>query len=149
MSRAECLATVGELATGRAHEIRNLLAGIAGVIDIAGEDLPVNSPTRAAVKGLRAEIRQITRFLTDLLHAARPHLPEIHLDNLITTVEQAVVLARQHVLSTPIRIELKKDLTLPDVEHDSDQIQQVVLNLLLNAMQAIDGVGLFGLRFRS
>jgi len=141
MSRAECLATVGELAAGRAHEIRNLLAGIAGVIDVVGEDLPVNSPTRAAVKGLRAEIGQITRFLSDLLNAARPHLPEIHLDNLNTTVEQAVVLARQHVLSAPIRIELKKDLNLPDVEHDSDQVQQVVLNLLLNSMQAIDGVG--------
>ena len=141
MSRAECLATAGELATGRAHEIRNLLAGVAGVIDVVGEDVSVGSPTRAAVKGLRAEIGHITRFLTDLLQAARPHPPEIHLDNLNATVEQAVVLARQHVLSAPIRIEYKKDLNLPDVEHDGDQIQQVVLNLLLNAMQAIDGVG--------
>jgi nitrogen-specific signal transduction histidine kinase len=77
MSRAECLATVGELATGRAHEIRNLLAGIAGVIEIVGSDPSVNSLSRAALKDLRAEIGQITRILTDLLQAARPHPPEI------------------------------------------------------------------------
>jgi nitrogen fixation/metabolism regulation signal transduction histidine kinase len=72
MSRAECLATVGELATGRAYEICNLLAGIAGVIEIVGSDLSVNSSSRAALKDLCSEIAQITRILTDLLQAARP-----------------------------------------------------------------------------
>jgi signal transduction histidine kinase len=141
MSRAECLATVGELATGRTHEIRNLLAGIAGVIEIVGSDPSVNSLSRAALKDLRAEIGQITRILTDLLQAARPHPPEIRSSDLNTTVEHAVVLARQQVPSVSIRIELQKDLRLPNVEHDSGQINQVVLNLLLNSVQAIDGEG--------
>jgi signal transduction histidine kinase len=77
MSRAECLATVGELATGRAHEIRNLLAGISGMVEIVGTDLSVNSWSRAALKDLDSEIVQITRILTDLLQAARPHPLEI------------------------------------------------------------------------
>jgi signal transduction histidine kinase len=141
MSRAECLVTAGELASGRAHEIRNLLAGVAGVIDVVGNDLPLDSASRSAVRGLRAEIGQITRILTDLLHAAHPHLPDIRLEDLNTSVEQAVMLARQQVLSRPIRIELQKGPILPDVEHDSGQIQQVILNLLLNAIQAIDGEG--------
>src|SRR5947209_2118376 len=53
MSRAEHLATLGELATGLAHEIRNPLAGIAGVIEIVGRDLPTTSPARAVVKDVR------------------------------------------------------------------------------------------------
>jgi len=141
MSRAEHLATLGELATGLAHEIRNPLAGIAGVIEIVGRDLPATSPARAVVKDVRLEITRISRTLTDLLETARPRRPEVRHSNLNTTVEHAVMLARQQVLSRPIKIELQKAPHLPEVEHDSDQIHQVLLNLLLNAVQAMDGAG--------
>ncbi len=141
MSRAEHLATLGELATGLAHEIRNPLAGIAGVIEIVGRDLPSTSPARAVIKDVRQEIAQINRIVTDLLETARPHPPQIRLSNLNTTVEHAVMLARQQVLSKPIKIELQKAPDLPEVEHDSDQIHQVLLNLLLNAVQAVTGAG--------
>ncbi len=141
ISRAEHLATLGELATGLAHEIRNPLAGIAGVIEIVGRDLPATSPARAVVKDVRQEITRISRTLTDLLETARPRRPEIRRSNLNTTVEHAVMLARQQVLSKPIKIELQKQPDLPEVEHDSDQIHQVLLNLLLNAVQAMEGAG--------
>jgi len=141
MSRAEHLATLGELATGLAHEIRNPLAGIAGVVDIIGRDLPATSPARAVVKDVRQEIAQINHILTDLLQTARPHPPEIRKSDLNTTIEHAVMLARQQALSKPIQIEFKKDESLPEVEHDSSQIHQVLLNLLLNAIQAIEGAG--------
>ncbi len=141
MSRAEHLATLGELATGLAHEIRNPLAGIAGVIEIIGRDLPATSPARDMVKDVRLEINQINRILTDLLETARPHPPMMMRSNLNTTVEHAVMLARQQVLSQPITIELHKAPDLPEVEHDSDQIHQVLLNLLLNAVQAMEGAG--------
>jgi signal transduction histidine kinase len=88
-----------------------------------------------------ARVAQINRILTDLLQAARPHPPEIRASDLNTTVEHAVMLARQQVLSRPIKIELAKDPTLPNVEHDSDQIHQVLLNLLLNSVQAIEAAG--------
>jgi signal transduction histidine kinase len=141
ISRAEHLATLGELATGLAHEIRNPLAGIAGVIEIVGRDLPATSPARAVVKDVRLEITRISRTLTDLLETARPRRPEVRRSNLNTTVEHAVMLARQQVLSRPMKIELEKAPALPEVEHDSDQIHQVLLNLLLNAVQAMEGAG--------
>jgi hypothetical protein len=140
MSRAEHLATLGELATGLAHEIRNPLAGIAGVIEIIGRDLPTTSPARAVVKDVRQEVMQINRILTDLLETARPRPPQVKLSDLNTTVEHAVMLARQQALSKPIKIELEKG-NLPEVEHDSGQIHQVLLNLLLNAIQATEGSG--------
>ncbi len=141
MSRAEHLATLGELATGLAHEIRNPLAGIAGVIEIVGRDLPATSPARAVVKDVRQEITRISRTLTDLLETARPRRPQVRRSNLNTTVEHAVMLARQQVLSRPIKIELQKASDLPEVEHDSDQVHQVLLNLLLNAVQAMEKAG--------
>ncbi len=138
MSRAEHLATLGEMATGLAHEIRNPLAGIAGVIEIIGRDLPSSSPARAVVKDVRQEISRINHIVTDLLQTARPHPPTVHKSDLNTTVEHAVMLGRQQALAKSIEIELHKDPSLPEVEHDSDQIHQVLLNLLLNAVQATD-----------
>ncbi len=141
MSRAEHLATLGEMATGLAHEIRNPLAGIAGVIEIIGRDLPSTSPARAVVKDVRQEIARINHIVTDLLQTARPHPPTVHKSNLNTTVEHAVMLGRQQALAKSVEIALHKDPTLPEVEHDSDQIHQVMLNLMLNALQAIDSNG--------
>ena len=141
MSRAEHLATLGEMATGLAHEIRNPLAGIAGVIEIIGRDLPTTSPARAVVKDVRQEIARINRIVTDLLQTARPHPPKVRKSDLNTTVEHAVMLGRQQGLSKAVEVTLHKDPSLPEVEHDSDQIHQVMLNLLLNALQAIDQKG--------
>ena len=141
MSRAEHFATLGEVATGLAHEIRNPLAGIAGVIEIIGRDLPSSSPARAVVKDVRQEIARINHIVTDLLQTARPHPPKVRKSDLNTTVEHAVMLGRQQAMAKGIEIALHKDPSLPEVEHDSDQIHQVLLNLLLNAQQAIDSKG--------
>jgi signal transduction histidine kinase len=141
MSRAEHLATLGEMATGLAHEIRNPLAGIAGVIEIIGRDLPSTSPARAVVKDVRQEIARINHIVTDLLQTARPHPPKVRKSDLNITVEHAVMLGRQQALSKAIDITLSKDPRLPELEHDSDQIHQVLLNLLLNAIQAVDKNG--------
>ncbi len=141
MSKAEHLATLGELATGLAHEIRNPLAGIAGVVEIIGRDLPATSPARSVVKEVRQEISQINQILTDLLQTARPHPPDFRKSDLNVTVEHSVMLARQQALSKPIKIEFWKNEDLPEVEHDSNQIHQVLLNLLLNSIQAIDNSG--------
>ena len=141
MSRAEHMATLGEMATGLAHEIRNPLAGIAGVIEIIGRDLPTTSPARAVVKDVRQEIARINRIVTDLLQTARPHPPKVRKSDLNTTVEHAVMLGRQQALAKAVEVTLHKNPSLPEVEHDSDQIHQVLLNLLLNALQAIDQKG--------
>jgi signal transduction histidine kinase len=141
MSRAEHLATLGEMATGLAHEIRNPLAGIAGVIEIIGRDLPASSPARTVVKDVRQEIARINHIVTDLLQTARPHPPTVRKSDLNTTVEHAVMLGRQQAIAKSMDITLHKDPSLPEVEHDSDQIHQVLLNLLLNALQAIDANG--------
>jgi signal transduction histidine kinase len=94
------------------------------------------------VKDVREEIAQINRILTDLLGTARPRASEMRASDLNTTVEHAVMLARQQVLSKPIKIEFTPSPDLLEVDHDSDQMHQVLLNLLINSVQAIEGSGL-------
>ena len=141
MARAEHLATLGELAAGLAHEIRNPLAGIAGVVDIMGKELPANSPSRAVIDDVHREVLHIQAILNDLLSYARPRPPAFHAANINTTVEQAVVLARQQVLTKPIQVFFEPNSSLPLVEHDPALIQQVLLNITLNGIQAISGAG--------
>jgi signal transduction histidine kinase len=141
MSRAEHLATLGEMAAGLAHEIRNPLAGIAGVIEVMGRDLPAESSAREVMTEVKSEFQQITRTVNDLLETARPKPPKIKLDNLNATVEHTLFFARQQVGDKDIEFEVLTAENLPPVEHDAGQLQQVLLNLMLNAIQAIEHKG--------
>jgi len=137
MTRAEHFATVGELATGLAHEIRNPLAGIAGAIEILVRDLPPQSPGRDVLEEVRREVERINVILSDLLVYARPQPSRLVVADLNTAAEQAVRLAREQIRSRPIEIELALQPGLPPVVHDPAQIEQVLMNLLLNGIQAI------------
>src|SRR5208283_3180306 len=141
MSRAEHFATLGELATGLAHEIRNPLAGIAGVIEIVSRDLPPGSPARAVIKDAKEEALQINRILTELLDTARPRPPQFRVSDICLTAEHAVMFARQQAITKRVMIELDVSGTIPPVDHDPNQINQVLLNLLLNAIQSMDKPG--------
>ncbi len=136
MSKAEHLATLGELAAGLAHEIRNPLAGIAGAIEIIRRDLPETNPHRQVLLEVRREVVRIERTVSDLLAYARPKEQRSKRADLNRTATQAVELARQQVLSRPIQVEFEPAPELPLIEHDPMQIEQVLLNLLLNAIQA-------------
>jgi hypothetical protein len=137
MSRAEHLATLGELAAGLAHEIRNPLAGIAGVIDIIGRDLPIDSPACAVVKEVKQEAIHINRILTDLLETARPKQPNFQSQDLTITIKHAIMFAKEQATSHAIDLSFIANAFVAPVEHDPSQIHQVLLNMLLNAIQAV------------
>jgi two-component system NtrC family sensor kinase len=141
MGRAEHLATLGELAAGLAHEIRNPLAGIAGVVDVMGKELSPDSASRAVLADVQNEILHIQNILNDLLSYARPRPPTFHPADLNVTIEQAVMLAQQQVRTRPVKVTFTPNRALPHVTHDPALIQQVVLNLVLNGIQAIPNQG--------
>jgi len=111
------------------------------VVEVMGRELPKESSSRAVLPEVQNEIQHIQMILSDLLAYARPRTPEFHPADLNATVEQAVFLARQQVRTKPIEITLAPEKSLPRISHDPVQIQQVVLNLLLNGIQAVQNQG--------
>ena len=141
MVQAEHLATMGELAAGVAHEIRNPLAGIAGAIEIISKDFPKDHPDREILDDLRQEVRRIEKVLSDLLTYARPKAPQFGMADLKDTVARTLQLARQQIGSKNVEFSIQIPSPLPRFRMDPEQLHQVLLNLVLNGIQAIDQEG--------
>jgi len=147
ISRAEHLATLGEIAAGLAHEIRNPLAGIAGVMEIVGRDLPTDSPAREVLDEVRHEVVHINNIVSELLEIARPKVPVYRPGNLLAVAEHAAFFARDQASQRKVKLEVDASEPLPEMEFDNGQIHQVLLNLLLNAVQACGEGGLVRVDF--
>jgi len=141
MLHAEHLATIGELAAGLAHEIRNPLAGIAGAIEIITKDFPKDHPDREVLEDLRQEVRRIEKTLNDLLVYARPKPPQFGRADIKETIVRTLQLARQQTGTRQVDFSIQISPSLPRFQADSEQLHQVLLNLVLNGIQAIDKEG--------
>lgn len=141
MVQAEHLATLGELAAGVAHEIRNPLAGIAGAIEIIAKDFPETHADREVLEDLREEVRRIEKILNDLLVYARPKPPHFGPGDLKETVAHTLQLARQQTGNKKVDFSIQIPSALPPFRADSEQLHQVLLNLVLNGIQAIESEG--------
>jgi signal transduction histidine kinase len=149
MIHAEHLATLGELAAGVAHEIRNPLAGIAGAIEIITKEFPNDHPDREVLEDLRQEVRRIEKTLNDLLVYARPKPPLFGRTNLKETVARTLQLARQQTGNKKVDFSIQIPAALPPFLVDSEQLHQVLLNLVLNGVQAIELEGRISIEARA
>jgi hypothetical protein len=141
VDRAAHFAVINDLASGLAHEIKNPLAGIAGVIDITSRDLPGGSSVREVLLEVQREIHRVKKILADLNDYARLKPPNLEPSDLKDTVEHAVSATRQQAAALSVEMELTAAADLPPVRHDTTQVQQVALHLLRNALQALNGAG--------
>ena len=121
VSRAEHLATLGEMAAGLAHEIRNPLAGIAGVMEIVGRDLPPNSPAIEVLGEVRHEVLHINRIVSELLEIARPKPPVYQMGNLVAVAEHATLFARDQAAARKVTMEVVKDGHCPSWSLTADR----------------------------
>jgi signal transduction histidine kinase len=138
---AEHLATVGELAAGLAHEIRNPLAGIAGVIETLAKDFPKNHPDSEIMGSLNQEVRRIEKTLNELLAYARPKPPQLAPCDIEETIARTLRMARHQMGARKVEFAVQvspQNLTFPA---DAEQLHEVLLNLVLNAVQSIEGTG--------
>jgi len=137
MARAEQLALIGEMAAGLAHEVKNPLAGMKGALEILLEDLPEGDPHRSVLRHVLEEIQRINRIITDLLDYARPRPPSHVQTDVNRLVEHVVSATRVQLVNSHVTVEFQPAPELPSIIADPDELQKVVLNLLLNAIQAV------------
>jgi signal transduction histidine kinase len=141
--RSEKLATVGRLATGLAHEVGNPLGAVEGYVALARTRLPpVPHPDLVdALARIEAAARRIDRTVRDLLDFARPTVPTLAPLGLAAALDASIRLARVQARFKHVGVEVVLPRDLPLILADEHHFSQVMLNLLLNAGDAMGGVG--------
>ncbi len=140
MKQADRLAALGELGAGIAHEIRNPLATLSGVIDILGAAVPAESSKAEFVKIGQEEMARLDRIVGEFLSFARPPQPSFQEANLNEIVDSTLLLLNRHAEKSGVRIERHLG-PLPQVLIDPDQIRQVLLNVIKNSIEAMPDGG--------
>ena len=139
--RSERLAAIGQLAAGVSHEIDNPVGIILGNAELLMEDLPEGDPLREDVAAIIEECRRCKRITGGLLGFARS--PEAHHDRVELNLLVKETVASLHPQMLFKDLNLTIDVATDDlcVTGDADQLRQVMINILLNAAQALQGVG--------
>lgn len=134
--RSESLAQIGALSAAVAHELRNPLAGISGALQVFAGSLPADDRRQPIMKKVLDQIMSLNRLVSDLLTFARPKEPDLQRVDVGPLVRDLV--DAQRAQAGDIRFEVEGETTM---DADPDLLRHVLLNLLLNAIQALDGKG--------
>ncbi len=138
---AEKLASLGRLSATLAHEIRNPLGIIASSVGMVAEDIDPASSAGQAIALVRDEIHRLNAIITDLLNFARPRPPNLQYQDLNDLLRGWITTLGEQFSQDNMQLLADFHPALPEVFVDADQLYQVVLNLLLNARDALEPNG--------
>jgi two-component system sensor histidine kinase HydH len=139
--RHERLATLGQLSAGAAHEIRNPLAGIGTSAQVLLGRFEPRDERARFVRVILEEVERLDRIVTSLLQYARPRTPELRPTSLVPCIERVRELTQDPVAHGRIEVEVDVATPLGPVYIDVDLVTQVLLNVTLNAIQAMPDGG--------
>lgn len=135
--QAERLSSLAEIASGVVHEVRNPLGAIKGAVEILEDELAPDSPRREFALIAKTEVERIDKLVQEFFHFARAKEPNRQPTDINELIRAAKVLIENQAAAQ--KIEVSEELTenLSPVSLDAEQIKQVLLNLAINALQAM------------
>ncbi|HET9951063.1 MAG TPA: ATP-binding protein [Candidatus Eisenbacteria bacterium] len=143
----ETLAAIGELSAGIAHEIRNCLNPIAGSVEVLQRELKVSGENARLLELIVRESERLDSFIRELLDYARERPLQPEAVEIGSLVRDVVDVARRHPSAAPgktVRLVLGDEAYWARVDYE--QMKQVLLNLVINGLEAIDGAGQVAVR---
>ncbi len=136
MKRAERLSAIGQLSAGLAHEIRNPLASISGAAAILARSRDLDPKNAKCLEIITSESERLNGLLTNFLNFARPRPPRLQSVEIQPVLDNVLGLATHGVRGKTVHFEKKVEAGLRPVECDPEQLEQVLLNLMINAIEA-------------
>ena len=151
MQRTEQMAACGQIAAGLAHEIKNPLAGIKVAVEVLSDESNLAPEYQDTLSKVIAEIKRIELLIKSLLDFARPPKPQFMKVDLNSLLEASLAFMTKNSNNSRAHsrpIEIVKDLKydLPEIHADPQQVRQVLINLLLNAKEAMPHGGTIRVR---
>ena len=141
LRRADRLSALGELSAGLAHEIRNPLGSIEGAMQILRRtELPAETRQEFGDLG-RREVDRLKGLLTNFLDFARPQMPRRSVIEPRQLLDSVCRLAAETAKMSGVRLRVESIDSVPPVSLDPEQMEQVLLNLVINAVQAMPAEG--------
>jgi PAS domain S-box-containing protein len=138
---AERLAAIGKLSAGVAHELNNPLTGILTFAEDLLEESDSADPRREDYQVIVNETLRCRRIVQDLLDFSRQKAPESRHMQINQVVERVLKMIERQASFHNVAFQLEMDPALPEIEIDPNQIQQAILNLVINARDAMDANG--------
>jgi len=142
----ERLSSLGELTAGVAHELRNPLAGIKLNTQILSRRKDFPEMEKRLLESTREGIDKIQKIVEDMLHFAKPKPAHFKEETVNEVVEKSLLILQPKLKKANIHLIFEKGEALPTVRIDQHQIQQVLINLILNAIQAMEKGGTLTVR---
>lgn len=141
MEQADRLATTGEMAAGIAHEIKNPIAGVLGALNVFNDEIKPWDDRKEIFVEMIAQLERVNHTINDLLSYARPAKPEFTEIDIADAVRRTVALLspQQKQYEAGIITKFSNDKIL--IYADKKQIQQILWNVVLNALQSLDKKG--------
>jgi two-component system, NtrC family, sensor histidine kinase HydH len=141
LKKTERLTAAGQLSASLAHEIRNPLASISGAAGILSRGQASAESRAECLEILMKESQRLNKLLTNFLNFARPRLPRLQPTESTAIVQSVTVLAQHAASVRGISLELQEQEPAREINCDPEQIKQLLLNLILNAIEATPSGG--------